>query len=59
VIHLVGLDDPRLGFSSAQTIPASTALVTCSPVAFCQGASPWASSFDSRDPYQSAFRACP
>jgi hypothetical protein len=33
-IHLVGLDDAALGFSSIQTMPASTAEVTCRPVAF-------------------------
>ena len=33
-VHLVGFDDATCGFSSAQTIPASTAEVTCRPVAF-------------------------
>ena len=40
-------------------MPASTALVTCSPVAFWNGASVRHSWIDSREPYQSAFRACP
>ena len=40
-------------------MPASTADVTCSPVAFWNGASARASSIDSREPYQSAFFAWP
>ena len=34
VVHLVGVDDARRGFSIAQIIPATTAEVTCRPVAF-------------------------
>ena len=34
VVHLVGLDDALVRVLSAHTMPASTALVTCRPVAF-------------------------
>ena len=40
------------GSRCAQTMPASTALVTCSPVALWYGASLRASSIDSCEPYQ-------
>lgn len=43
---------PTCGFSMAQTIPASTAELTCSPVAFWLGASERASCRLSREPYQ-------
>src|SRR5262249_3359480 len=43
---------PRSGFSSIHTMPASTADVTCRPVAFWYGASRRVSSTESCEPYQ-------
>jgi hypothetical protein len=48
---------PARGCASAQAMPAITADVTCSPVAFWYGASSRASWIFSREPYQSAFFA--
>ena len=50
---------PAFGFCSAHAMPAITALVTCRPVAFWNGASARVSWIDSREPYQSALRSWP
>ena len=50
---------PPAGWPAPRPCRRATALVTCSPVAFWNGASARASWIDRREPYQSAFRSWP